>query len=89
MAQAGETDRLEAKLTALLAIVIDQHLRDTGLAKPRPRSIDQILADAGLSIKEISALLGKTTQAVGQALKSKAPKGRTKSAKRTLRQSED
>jgi len=57
-------ERLEAKLTGLLAVTVDRHLRDTGLAKPRPRAIDQILFDAGLTVSEIGYLLGKTPQAV-------------------------
>ena len=58
--------RINAKLSALLAITVDRHLRDTGLAKPRPRTIDQLLQDAGLTVPEIAELLGKTPQAVYQ-----------------------
>lgn len=57
-------ERLEAMLSGLLAVTIDRHLRDGGLAKPRPRAIDQILFDAGLTVAEIGHLLGKTPQAV-------------------------
>lgn len=74
-----DEDRLEAKVTALLAISVDQYLRETGLAKPRPRTIDKMLTDAGLSVKEVSSVLGKTEQAVYQALQSgdkKRPKPR-------------
>src|ERR1700689_1281086 len=60
--------RLDATLSALLAIAIDQHLRDTGLAQPRPRSIDRMLVDAGLTASEVARLLGKSPQAVSQVL---------------------
>ena len=52
----------------MLAITVDRHLRDTDLAKPRPRSIDRMLADLGLTGAEIAKLLGKTPQAVSIAL---------------------
>jgi hypothetical protein len=52
----------------VLAITVDRHLRDTDLAKPRPRSIDRMLADLGLTGAEIAKLLGKTPQAVSIAL---------------------
>lgn len=62
--------RIERKMSALLSIAIDQHLRSNdGLAKPRPRSIDRLLSDAGLLGTEIAAALGKSPQAVSQALK--------------------
>lgn len=67
-------------LGALLAISVDQHLRATDLAKPRPRSIDRMLADTGLNGVEISKLLGKTRQAVSAALASDQ-KPTTKKAK--------
>lgn len=60
-----KTNRL---LSALLTISVDRHLRDTDLAKPRPRSIDRMLAELGLTGVEIAKLLGKTPQAVSQAL---------------------
>jgi hypothetical protein len=55
---------IDAKLTALLALYLDKYLRDTGIARPKDRSIDRILADAGLSTKTIAGLLGKTDRAV-------------------------
>lgn len=55
---------IETKLTALLAITVDRHIRDTGIAAPRPRSIDTLLRDAGLSAQEIGGILGKTQRAV-------------------------
>jgi len=60
--------RIDTKLAALLAIVVDGHLRDTDIAKPRPRTIDKMLADVGLTQSEVAQVLGKTRQAVGQAL---------------------
>lgn len=58
MTDAGALSRIDSKLSAWLAITLDQSLRDTAAARSRPRSIDQLLADAGLSAKEIGALLG-------------------------------
>jgi hypothetical protein len=77
MAEEAVLNRIDAKLSALLAIVLDQYLRETGVARPKARSIDQLLTDAGLSAKEIGALLGKTDRAVHLALA-----GSKKSAKR-------
>jgi hypothetical protein len=65
LAELKKTNRL---LSALLTITVDRHLRDTDLAKPRPRSIDRMLADLGLQGAEIAKLLGKTPQAVSLAL---------------------
>lgn len=65
-------------LNALLAITVDQHLRETDLAKPRPRTIDRMLTDVGLSGVEVAKLLGKTPQAVSSAL---ASDGKTKKGK--------
>jgi len=56
--------KIDAKLGALLAIQLDQYLRETGVARPKARSIDRLLTDVGLSAKEIAALLGKTERAV-------------------------
>jgi hypothetical protein len=60
--------RIDAKLGALLAILLDQYLRETGAARPKIRSIDRLLTDAGLTAKEIGALLGKTERAVHMVL---------------------
>jgi len=65
LAELQKTNRM---LNALLSIVVDQHIRGTDLAKPRPRSIDRMLSDNGLTNTEIAILLGKTPQAVGQLL---------------------
>ncbi len=64
----NELKKLNRNVSAMLAITLDRHLRDTDLAKPRPRSIDRMLADLGLTGAEIAKLLGKTPQAVSIAL---------------------
>ena len=64
----NELKKLNRNISALLAISVDRHLRDTDLAKPRPRSIDRMLADLGLTGAEIAKLLGKTPAAVSIAL---------------------
>ena len=64
----NELKKLNRNVSAMLAITVDRHLRDTDLAKPRPRSIDRMLADLGLTGAEIAKLLGKTPQAVSIAL---------------------
>lgn len=68
MASESEGDvlrRIESKIAALLAITLDEYLREhPDLAKPRPRTVDQLLADVGVAVKDIASLLGKTEQAV-------------------------
>jgi hypothetical protein len=63
--------QIDSKLTALLALYVDNYLRQTGVAKPKDRSIDRILSDAGLSAKTIASLLGKTERAVHLQLEPK------------------
>lgn len=70
--------RIDRNISALLAITIDRHLRETDLAKPRPRSMDRMLSDVGLTQGEVAKLLGKTPQAVSQVL---ASESRSKSKK--------
>lgn len=48
--------------------MLDLYPRDTELAKPKPRSVDRMLADVGLPTPEIAALLGKTERAVRMQL---------------------
>src|SRR5262249_43990208 len=79
MDDQGLLRRIDAKLGALLAIVLDEYLRETGVAKPRPRSVDRLLADAGLTTREIAAILGKTDRAVQMVLQS----GRVTTRKRS------
>lgn len=66
--QIALLDSIDTKLGALLALILDAHLRETGIAKPKPRGIDRLLADAGLSPKQIATLLGKTDRAVRMQL---------------------
>ena len=66
IAELNKTNRM---LNAILSIVVDKHIRDSDLAKPRPRSVDRMLSDNGLTNTEIATLLGKSPQAVGQVLK--------------------
>ena len=64
MAQEDLLKSIDTKLSALLAITLDQYLRDTGVAKARHPSVDTMLRAAGVSAKDIAALLGKTERAV-------------------------
>ena len=72
---------IDTKLTAILALLVDRHLRDTDLAKPRPRSMDRMLSDVGLTGVEIGRLLGKSPQAVSQALSRDGKAGKTRGGK--------
>lgn len=76
----NELNKLNRNVSAVLAITVDRHLRDTDLAKPRPRSIDRMLADLGLTGAEIAKLLGKTPQAVSIALSKDKQTVRSKKA---------
>jgi DNA-directed RNA polymerase specialized sigma24 family protein len=55
---------IDTKLSAILTLTLDSYLRETGVAKPKERSVDRMLADVGLSAGEIASLLGKTERAV-------------------------
>jgi hypothetical protein len=68
-------ERIDAKLGALLVLTLDSYLRETGLAQPKPRSVDKMLADAGLNTATIAKMLGKTDRAVQLQLQSAAGKG--------------
>lgn len=61
-------ESIDAKLGGILALLVDLYLRETGVAKPRPRGIDKQLSDVGLSTAQIAALLGKTERAVQKQL---------------------
>lgn len=74
-------ESIDQKIGALLAIAIDDYLRRTEIAKPKDRSIDQMLTDVGLSAQTISDLLGKTTAAVYLQLKNEREKKSKKTAK--------
>lgn len=87
----NELKKINRMLSALLAITVDQHLRGTDLAKPRPRSIDRMLTDVGLAGVEVARLLGKTPQAVSNALSTDnklAAKKKTTKAKSTNKATE-
>jgi hypothetical protein len=60
---------IDAKLAALLVLALDAYIRETGVAKPKDRSIDTMLADVGVSTPEIARLLGKTDRAVQMRIK--------------------
>lgn len=61
---------IDAKVSAILAIQVHRTLlEDPELASPRPRSIDKLLYDAGLTQGQIASVLGKTVQAVSQMIK--------------------
>lgn len=69
---------INAKLGALLAITIDDYVRSHNIDGAKPVPIEKMLTDAGLSRTEAATLLGKTAEAVRQALtktsaKKKAP----------------
>lgn len=71
----AQLEGIERKISALLAIAVDDHLRASpDLANPRPRSIDKLLLDAGLRQTEIASTLGKSPQAVSQVLASEKKK---------------
>jgi hypothetical protein len=81
-------ERLDAKLGALLAIAVDQYLRETGVARPNPRSIDKMLSDVGLAPRDVAALLGKTERAVYLALSEEQKKSQERKKKRQAKGSE-
>ena len=66
--------RVDAKLGAILALLLDSYLRQTGIAQPKPRSVDRLLADAGLNTATIAKVLGKTERAVQLQLQASAKK---------------
>lgn len=62
-------EAIDSKLAALLAITVDQYLRETGAAQSRHASVDSMLRGVGISARDIAALLGKTERAVNMKLK--------------------
>jgi hypothetical protein len=86
----GQTTELELlkgideKLGALLTITLDSYVRSHGIAGARPKAIDQMLFDAGMSTAEIATLLNKTQRAVQKAVSTTKP---TKAAKTTKKAS--
>jgi hypothetical protein len=67
-------ERIDAKLGAILVLILDSYLRETGIAQPKPRSADRLLADAGLNTATIAKMLGKTERAVQLQLQAAAKK---------------
>jgi hypothetical protein len=55
---------IDAKIGAILTLVLDAYLRQTGVARPKERSVDKMLSDVGLPASTIAKLLGKTERAV-------------------------
>lgn len=76
MAEETVLASIDAKLGALLALTLDEYLRATGVAKPKPRSVDKLLADTGLTPQQIARLLGKTDRAVRMQLQAERKKTR-------------
>lgn len=83
MANDQVLDRIEAKVSALLAIQVDRYIRETGIARPKVRSIDKMLRGVGMLPKDIAALLGKTERAVYLALDEGDKASSKKNAKAT------
>lgn len=59
-----ERNYLETIALAQLTIQVDRYIRETEIARLRPRSIDKMLSDVGLKTADIAKLLGKTERAV-------------------------
>jgi hypothetical protein len=61
---------IDRKLSAIVAMYAYRLLlEDEDLGRAKARSIDRLLADAGLKQGEVADLLGKSPQAVSQMLK--------------------
>jgi hypothetical protein len=78
-----ELRAIEAKVSALLALELDARLKADPQSRSKPRSLDRLLADAGLEPAEIAPLLGKTPNAVRQALGRKTT-GRKTTGRKTM-----
>jgi hypothetical protein len=74
-------ESIDAKLSGILVLTLDSYLRQTGVARPKERSIDRMLADVGLPTKTIAQLLGKTDRAVNLQLHGR-PKGKKTGTRR-------
>ena len=76
---------IDAKLGALVMLAVDVYIRDTGVARPKERSIDRMLSDVGLSPLEVGNILGKTDRAVRKLLqeeRARADKAKPNRAKK-------
>lgn len=72
---------IDAKLSALLTLVLDGYLRQTGVARPKERSVDKMLSDVGLPAATIATLLGKTDRAVNLQLAAERAKKKPRATK--------
>lgn len=59
-----ERNYLETIALAQLTIQVDRYIRETEIARLKPRSIDKMLSDVGLKTADVAKLLGKTERAV-------------------------
>lgn len=57
-----ERNYLEVIALAQLTIQVDRYIRETEIARPKPRSIDKMLSDVGLKTNDIAKLLGKKSE---------------------------
>ena len=72
---------IDRKLSAVIALLADDHMRVTDTGRQRFRSLDRILTDQGLSGTQVGRVLGKSQQAVSQALaRDRKASGRAKEA---------
>ncbi|MGH2727556.1 MAG: hypothetical protein ACRDKS_11360 [Actinomycetota bacterium] len=76
---------IDAKLSALLTLVLDAYLRQTGVARPKERSVDTMLLDVGVPASTIAKLLGKTDRAVHMQVAADREKKTGKKAKTTTK----
>ena len=60
-------ESIDSKLSAILALMLDAHLRESG-SRHRERTPDELLSEAGVSNAQIAQLLGKTDRAVRKLL---------------------
>jgi hypothetical protein len=68
---------IDAKLGGILAVLVDLYLRETDIARPKVRSIDQLLTDSGLTAGQTADLLGKTKRAVNMQLQAERQGGKS------------
>lgn len=71
---------IDAKLSAILTLTVYGYLRETGVGRPKERSVDKMLSDVGLSAQQIAALLGKTDRAVHLQLQRESKRKKQKKA---------
>jgi hypothetical protein len=72
---------IDAKLGALLALTLDEYTRERLPNRHRQRSVDRLLVDAGLPVRQVASLLGKTDRAVHLVLQSERNRNITTSKK--------